>query len=183
MAVTADDLRRDRTRVARLERFEAVFQEQWPRVNRILIGLLGDRAEAEDLALETFWRLYRRAPRPEDNLPAWLYRVATNLGLNALRARRRRASYEQAAGQLALEAGQPADPPDEVERAEQRRLVQATLAEIKPQYARLLVLRHSGLSYAELAGVFGVAPGSIGTLLARAEAEFEKRYRRFDGGE
>jgi RNA polymerase sigma-70 factor (ECF subfamily) len=40
----------------------------------------------------------------------------------------------------------------------------------------LLVLRHSGLSYAEIAVALGLAPGSVGTLLARAETEFELRY-------
>ena len=183
MAVTADEFRENLAQAATTEPFEAIFQEQWPRVYGVLFRLVGDRAEAEDLALEAFWRLYRRAPRQGDNLPAWLYRVATNLGLNALRARQRRMNYEEQAGRLALENDSPADPSVEVERDEQRRLVQAALAEIKPQYARLLALRHSGLSYAELVSVLDVAPGSIGTLLARAEAEFEKRYRRLEGGE
>jgi DNA-directed RNA polymerase specialized sigma24 family protein len=42
--------------------------------------------------------------------------------------------------------------------------------------ARLLYLRHLGLSYAELAETLGLAPGSIGKLLARAHKEFERRY-------
>jgi RNA polymerase sigma-70 factor (ECF subfamily) len=180
--VTADEFRRSLDQAASTERFEAIFEEQWQRVYGVLFRLVGDRAEAEDLALEAFWRLYRRAPGQEDNQSAWLYRVATNLGLNALRARRRRARYEEQAGKLGLETGNPVEPPEELERAEQRRLVQAALARIKPQFARLLVLRHSGLSYAELARILDIAPGSVGTLLARAEAEFEKRYRRLDEG-
>jgi RNA polymerase sigma-70 factor (ECF subfamily) len=182
VAVTADDFRSKMAQAADTEHFEAVFKEQWPRVYSVLFRLVGDRAEAEDLALEAFWRLYRRSPRSEDNLAAWLYRVATNLGLNALRSRRRRTLYEEAAGKISLETDPPAEPPEELERAEQRRLVQAALAGIKPQSARLLVLRHSGLSYVELASVLGVAPSSSGTLLARAEAEFEKHYRRLEEG-
>jgi len=38
-------------------------------------------------------------------------------------------------------------------------------------------LRYSGLSYAEIAAALGIAAGSVGTLLARAEADFERRYR------
>jgi transcriptional regulator len=45
--------------------------------------------------------------------------------------------------------------------------------------AQLLVLRHSGMSYKELAGTLSVSPTSIGPLLVRAEEEFERRYRRF----
>ncbi len=55
--------------------------------------------------------------------------------------------------------------------------VREALARMKPAQAQLLILRHSGLSYQELAEALGVKASSIGTLLARAEAEFEKRYR------
>ncbi len=159
--------------------FEALFDQHWNRVCGVLFRLTGDQDEAEDLALEAFWRLYRRSP--EDlNLAGWLYRVATHLGLNALRARQRRRHYEAEAGYL--DAGQcdPLDPAVEIELAEQRRLVRDVLASMSPRPAQLLILRHSGLSYAQIAAVLGVAPTSIGALLARAEAEFEKRYRALE---
>ena len=161
--------------------FDELFQEHWPRVYNLLRGLVGDTAEAEDLALETFLRLYRRPPHDQVGMGGWLYRVATNLGYNALRARRRRERYEQAAGNLAFEHNQAPDPASEAERQERRQRVRAVLAKLKPRSAQLLVLRHSGMSYSELAETFGYAPGSIGTLLARAEAEFEKAYRRVEG--
>jgi RNA polymerase sigma-70 factor (ECF subfamily) len=50
------------------------------------------------------------------------------------------------------------------------------LRQMKERDAQLLILRHSGLSYREIAAALDVAPGSVGTLLARAEAEFEQRY-------
>jgi RNA polymerase sigma-70 factor (ECF subfamily) len=56
--------------------------------------------------------------------------------------------------------------------------VRLVLAQMKPRSAQLLVLRHSGFSYAEIAAALGVAPGSVGVLLARAEKEFEERYKR-----
>ena len=162
-------------------RFESLFLEHWPRVYAVLFRLVGDPAEAEDLALEAFLRLYHRLPTGADNPGGWLYRVATNLGFNALRARSRRVQYEEQAGRLALEAGAPLDPAGEAERAEERRQVQAVLGKMKPRSARLLILRHSGLSYAEIAAALDLAPGSIGALLARAAAEFEDRYRKLVG--
>jgi len=115
-------------------------------------------------------------PKDDTNLSGWLYRVATNRGLNALRARERRARYEQKAGRLTLEEDQPEDPADVLERKQEQAQVRITLGLMKPRSAQLLILRHSGLSYAEIASAIEVSPNSVGTLLARAEREFEEQY-------
>jgi len=103
--------------------------------------------------------------------------VATNMGLNALRSRQRRSQYEQEAGSLDIEPSQPLDPADAVESAQEREQVREALRRMKPRSAQVLLLRHSGLSYAEIAAALEVSPASVGTLLARAEQEFEKQYR------
>jgi RNA polymerase sigma-70 factor (ECF subfamily) len=54
--------------------------------------------------------------------------------------------------------------------------VRAALLAIKPRSARILLLRYSGLSYAEIAAALEIAQGSVGTLLARAEKEFEEVF-------
>lgn len=159
--------------------FDALFQNHWERLCRSLYRLLGDWDEAQDLALETFERLHRNPPRDPAYLQAWLYRVATNLGYNALRARRRRLHYEIQAGSQALESNE-VDPAAEAERRIQGVRVRRVLSEMKPRSAQLLLLRHSGLTYAELAAALDLSPASVGTLLARAEAEFEKLYRQHD---
>jgi RNA polymerase sigma-70 factor (ECF subfamily) len=161
--------------------FESAFLEHWPRIFNVIFRLLGDRDEAEDLALETFWRLYQKPPRSSENLAGWLYRVAVNLGFNALRAQRRRTRYEEDAGMLNLETNSSVYPEDEVDRGEQRREVRGILAKMKPRSAKILTLRYSGLSYAEVAAAIKVKPSSVGKLLARAEDEFEKIYRRSQG--
>ena len=61
--------------------------------------------------------------------------------------------------------------------------VQVVLAGLKPLSARLLLLRNAGLSYAELADALRLNRASVGKLLARAAAEFEKSYRSAYGGE
>jgi RNA polymerase sigma-70 factor (ECF subfamily) len=58
--------------------------------------------------------------------------------------------------------------------------VRKALAALSERQMQLLVLRQAGLSYRELALALGVAPGSIGTLLARAEAAFESAYRALE---
>ena len=156
--------------------FEAAFEAHWSPVYTLLLRLTGDPDEAQDLALEVFYRLYRNPPASRDgqSLGGWLYRVALNLGYNALRALRRRSRYEQNAGEQALLQRAAADPADEVERRLERQQVRQVLLRLKPRLAHLLILRYSGLSYAEIASALQVSPGSVGTLLARAEQEFEK---------
>lgn len=163
--------------------FEAAFLEHWSRVYGLLFRLVGDRQEAEDLALEVFWRLYRKAPEGgrDHNAAGWLYRVATNLGYNSLRALKRRRRYEEEAGRLALEGKADFNPDQEAERKVERDQVRRALQQIKPRSAQLLILRHSGFSYAEISTILQLAPASIGAFLARAEREFEQCYRNLEG--
>jgi DNA-directed RNA polymerase specialized sigma24 family protein len=49
--------------------FDGFFQAHWSRVYGVIYRLVGDHAEAEDLALEVFWRLHQYPPRRIDNHP------------------------------------------------------------------------------------------------------------------
>jgi len=162
----------------RVTSFESAFQEHWRRVYQVIYRLIGNSAEAEDLAVEAFWRLHSQMSVDRKPVtPGWLYRVAVNLGLNSLRASRRRSRYEDAAAQWTTETRAGGDPLELAARTEERNRVRSVLARLKPRSARLLILRHSGLSYAELASALDIPVASVGSLLARAEKEFEKCYR------
>ena len=158
--------------------FEDVFLKYYDRVLAVLVRLVGDRAQAEELTDDVFLKLHRQPPaHREQNLGGWLYRIATNLGIDALRMTARRQRYEQEAGARAWEKQPEAGPLDEMIRRERGRQVREVLVRLKPAQSQLLILRYSGFSYKELADVLGVQSSSIGTLLARAEADFEKLYR------
>jgi len=159
--------------------FEALFMEHWAHVYRILHRLVGDSSEAEDLALETFFRLYQHYPLPEKefNLGGWLYRVATNLALHSIRSWKRRERYELAAGRYALDETPEDHPAEIMAKEEEHRFVRLALAEMNERQSQLLIMRHSGLSYKDIAKALKLAPTSIGPLLVRAEREFEKHYR------
>src|SRR5512143_3154127 len=83
--------------------FESLFRENWESVNRLLRRMVIDPAEAEDLALETFYRLYKNQSLMKDgfNTRGWLYKVATNLALQSIRSFKRRKHYELDAGKYA----------------------------------------------------------------------------------
>jgi RNA polymerase sigma-70 factor (ECF subfamily) len=100
--------------------------------------------------------------------------------LNALRAKTRREGYEVAAGKIAFEHRHTGNPAREVELAEERHQVRLTLSNMKKRSAKILILRHSGFSYSEIAKVIGVSSTSVGTLVSRAEREFKVIYQSWE---
>jgi RNA polymerase sigma-70 factor (ECF subfamily) len=166
----------DRRRAA--ERVESLFREHYGRIVAMLARLTGDRAQSEEIASDVFHKLSQRPSLLEsgDDLTSWIYRVASNAGVDALRAVARRRRYEDAAAGAVRFTAQP-DALDALLAAERAARVRSVLATLKPRDAQLLLLRSSGMAYRELALTLGVEPGSVGTLLARAEAEFERRFR------
>jgi len=165
--------------------FDELFLAHYGRIVSILRRLVGDQGHAEDLANEVFFRLYRRAvpPNPDANVPGWLYRSAVNLGIDHLRAKMRRDRYEQEAARAETSPQRVEDGFEQALRAERQRRVRSVLAELKPEQAEMLLSRASGHSYREVADRLAIHPGSVGTLLARAEAAFEEHYREMFGCE
>lgn len=160
---------------------DLVFRQHWPRLRRLLFQLLGNRAEAEDMAMEAFVRLFTRPPRTLENPGGWLYRVAWRQSRNAIRGRnreKRRVENLEDAGAGSREL----DPLTRMGQEQEKELVRQTLQGLRPRESQLLLLRHSGASYGEIARLLKVAPGSVGTLLARAQRQFEKSYRIRQGG-
>ena len=170
-------------------RFDALFLRHYRRVHGILRRLLGSDEEAEDAAQEVFLRLYRQETLPPDEtgLSRWLARVATNVGLNVIRSDRRRAARlkREAILDRAEEVGREErlDPAGAVVAAEEVAATRAALDGMAERARACLHLRHSGMSYAEIAAALGVAPGSVGTILARAERDFQRRWLALNQGE
>jgi RNA polymerase sigma factor (sigma-70 family) len=178
-----DSMKQIKTKIDETEHnslgFETLFLEHWTSVYRVLQRLVGDPAEAEDLALEAFLRLYRQNQKQPQvqNAGGWLYQVATRLGLNSIRDWKRREQYELTAGRYVLEGPTSLSPADILAQQEERQQVRLVLARMNERQSQLLILRYSGFSYKEIASMLNLAPTSIGPLLVRAGREFEKQYR------
>jgi RNA polymerase sigma-70 factor, ECF subfamily len=168
--------------------FARLFERHWEPVCRLLVRVTGDADTAGDVAQEVFVQLYRKPPLDEGvALRAWLYRVALNRGYNTLRAdRRRRTREDTVAGDPTTFSGAGAGPSGSLEevvnRAEERDAVRRALVRLPERQRDCLVLRAEGLSYAEIAAAVGVAPGSVGTILARAERAFKAEFLARRGG-
>lgn len=158
------------------ESFEALFTAEYGRVAGIANRVLGDPHEAEDVAQEVFIDFHRLHSASAQYAPAWLHRAAAHTALNRLRGARRRQRRELA--QAADEGMRILDPQKQVEVNEDRREVRRALGRMAPKPAAVLVLRASGLSYAEVAQALGVGIGQVGTLLRRAESALRKEVTR-----
>lgn len=158
--------------------FDELFLSTYTSIVAILRRMLGDCGRAEELANEAFLRLYSTTlpPAAKQNVPGWLYRTALNLGIDDLRARARHNRLEREAALAAASHDRGEDGLQLLLRAEKQQRVRMALAKLKPQWAQLLLMRALGHSYRELAEHLELTPGSVGNLLLRAEASFEKCY-------
>ena len=161
-----------RTSVPAFERF---FREHYPVVVRIAFGVTGDAQAAQDVAQDVFISAFQRFPEPgeSDHACAWVRVAAAHTALNAIRGERRRDQRQQLAG-----AGvPPAGPEETVLDEESRTEVRRALRRLPRRAATVLVLRHNGLSYAEVAEAMNVKVGHVGTMLRRAESALRKELQ------
>lgn len=154
--------------------FREVFTREHPSLVRYLARLTGDAALAADAAQDAFIRLHERGAMPEEPR-SWLVAVAHNRIRDDRRAEARHLRLHGTAGDLP--AADPAPAPDiALEMDERRRAVRVVLDAMSARDRRLLLLRHEGYSYRELAAALGVSEASVGALLARAHSRFARRY-------
>lgn len=149
---------------------EQVFRAHYPQVVSMAARVLGSRDQAEDVAQEVFLT-FGRSSVPAGEAGGWLSVAAAHTALNTLRSGRRRSAREEAADDGPAVAP---DVADVVVGREERGRVRAALARLPRKQAVALVLRHSGLSYAEVAASLDLSPGSVGTTVRRAESALRK---------
>lgn len=140
-----------------------------PRVLAHAYRLLGNRAEAEDVAQEAMLRLWRIAPewrQGEAKVTTWLYRVVANLCTDRLRRSHRTAPLE-AAPEPRDPAATPAQEMQERARAD---ALQAALAQLPERQRQAVVLRHiEGLGNPEIAEIMEITVEAVESLTARGK--------------
>lgn len=170
-----------RVRRGDAESFDALLaRHRTPLVN-FFLRMVGDHALAEDLAQEAFLRVYkaRERWRPDAKFSTWLYRIATNLALNALRdgkasAPRSGAREGKRTGELeGGEAERVADPkPTAVEQlivSDRERLIREAVGSL-PEHQRAAVVLHKyhEVDYRQIAKALGISESAVKSLLFRA---------------
>ena len=160
--------------------FEELVSRYQVRLLTIFRHLVGNQSLAEDLAQETFMRVFRARKRyePGAKFSTWLFTIANNVASNAKRSLARRREVGAPTGsnttsvisleQMAKEASglMPARRLDTVEMAE---LVRSAVETLNPrQRMAILLCRFEGMSYAEIAEAMDMTPQAVKSLLSRA---------------
>jgi RNA polymerase sigma-70 factor (ECF subfamily) len=176
---------------------EQAFTEIVSSCERLVLNFayryLGDERKAEDIAQETFLRIYRARHnwKPEASFRTWMLTIATRLCLNEIRSRKRERRVFRPVGS-AGESDFWANAPDENsisplegllvnERAALVRKAVETLSDNRR--AALLLQRFEGLSYREVADAMGLTLEAVRSLLVRARKNLRQRLSPLLGAE
>jgi RNA polymerase sigma-70 factor, ECF subfamily len=166
---------------------EAIFRAERSRIWGLAYRLTGSAEDADDVIQETFARLLAQ-PEAPPVIGAWLVRVATNLGIDALRRRRRR-SYPgpwlpsplevSEAEPAALIASHDENPETRYDRAESATYAfLLALEALSPRQRAVLLLRDVvGSTARETADSLGVSEGSVRVVHLRARRALEEYDR------
>ena len=149
-----------------------LFEANYDRICRYISSMIHDPVEAEDLTQETFLRTFqqRDSLRNQGALLPWLYRIATNVCLDRLRQRARRAPLESETDLDDIPADSDTPSLEQtVERDEMSACVQLYLADLPDDYRAVILLQDMhGLTGPEIAETLGVSIATVKIRLHRA---------------
>jgi len=159
--------------------FEELVRSYQHRVFGVAVRMLGNAAEAEEIAQEVFLRVHRSVSefRGEAKLSTWLYAITSRLCLNRLQSGERRHRH---AGEEALADVPAGEAGGELERNEVETALRQAIAALPEERRIVVVLRDvEGLSYEEIARTLDLEPGTVRSRLHRARMDLKAKLERF----
>lgn len=142
---------------------------------------LSEVAPIEDVVQDVFIKTYQNINSYDTKRPfsPWIYRIAHNLFVNALRSHSRLPFVTVDLDLFSSHAAYEIDPAGEEEREATRAFVERGLSALSPMYREVLVLYYlEDLSYQEIAEVLRVPLGTVGIRLFRAREALKKHVER-----
>ncbi len=170
------------------EAFESLVVRYQDRVFSFCLRLLGDKAEAEDVAQDVFLTVYRNAGsfRGEAAFSTWILRIAKNQSLNRIkylerRGRSGRRSLDDV-GEERLYRPEDAErgrPDTMVEGGQTAELVQKAISTLGEEHRVVLVLRDvEDMSYEEISAATGLPVGTVKSRIHRGRSQLASRLAR-----
>jgi len=184
-------LRRLRDRDERA--FRELVQEHRDRVFNITFRMLGNRAEAEDVAQEVFILVFKNIDefRAESKFSTWLYRIAVNQCKNRIKYLARRHDRDRDELDDSLQGNGvngtiggplPSSPSEALQRAQMEKVLQEAIANLDEDQRIVVVLRDvEDLSIEEICEITGLPDGTVKSRLHRARLVLRKRLQRHVG--
>lgn len=168
------------------EAFAELIEIYKDKIFQLAYRMVGNRQEAEDIAQETFLRVYANLHQYNESykFSTWIYRIATNLCID--RGRKKRPDFsldEQAEGTEGLDwysrlASQDKTPEEKVVTQELQETVQEALNELAPKYRSIMILRYiEDLSLQEISEVLKLPVTTIKTRIHRGREALRGRLR------
>jgi RNA polymerase sigma-70 factor (ECF subfamily) len=171
----------DRLRAGETSAFEELVITYQHRVFGVAFRMLGNAAEAQEVAQEAFLRAHRGLAqfRGDAKLSTWLYAIASRLCLNRLATGERRLARQGEETLLRLSDGARA-PDAALEQSELETALHRAIAEL-PEDRRIVVVQRDleGLSYEEIAQALELELGTVRSRLHRARADLKDKLERF----
>jgi len=171
----------DRLRAGETSAFEELVITYQHRVFGVAFRMLGNAAEAQEVAQEAFLRAHRGLAqfRGDAKLSTWLYAIASRLCLNRLATGERRLARQGEETLLRLSDGAQA-PDAALEQSELETALHRAIAELPEDRRIVIVLRDlEGLSYEEIAQALELELGTVRSRLHRARADLKDKLERF----
>jgi len=160
--------------------FQLLVERYEQRIFNLIRHYTRNPVEIEDLAQETFLKVYRRLSsfQGQSAFYTWLYRIAVNTILDSLKRRGR--SPVQAVEDLEAVPHAPSvacpSPSATLEREELARITHDVLEELPEIFRTVLVLReYEDMAYQDIADLLGISIGTVESRLFRARARFKER--------
>jgi RNA polymerase sigma-70 factor, ECF subfamily len=178
-----------RARAGDYRAFDELVELYQDKIHNYVVRMVGDASAAEDIAQEAFVKAFRNLGsfRGASSFQTWLYRIASNLTIDAVRRRRRKdntvsldAPLEGDEGQMAreLEDVSVPGPAGRLETAELQGVVHSAIQELSPKLRTVVVLYElQGLSYEEIAEVLGCPLGTVKSRLFNARMELKGKLQ------
>jgi RNA polymerase sigma-70 factor (ECF subfamily) len=178
------------------EAFAELVEAYQSRLVNVMQHLVGKAAEAEDLAQEVFLRVYRTRKKyhPKAKFSTWLYTIANNLALNALRSRQRKPVIPLNVRDSGPLGPRPAEqlvkdkenqPVQRLQQQELAGIIRQALETLNERQKMAVVLnKFEDMNYAEIAEVMGLTTKGVKSLLSRARENLRqvlKEYIYMDG--
>ncbi|MCE9530569.1 MAG: sigma-70 family RNA polymerase sigma factor [Planctomycetes bacterium] len=171
--------------------FSEIVENYQHRLVGVMHHLLNNTEEAEDLAQEVFLRVYRtrKKYRPKAKFSTWLFTIANNLALNALRNRQRKPAIPLNVHESGPLGPRPAEqmvknrdaaPSSCLQHAELAARIRLAMDKLNERQKMAVILnKFEDMGYADIAEVMGLTTKAVKSLLSRARARLREELHDY----